>query len=96
MVIEVKKKDNESNESLMRRFVNKVKGSGSLIQAKGNLFYEKKKNKAKVRKEAIRRKKTKDFYNHLRKIGKIDENEGKYGYRRRRGQKRIKINQPKP
>ncbi len=94
MVIEAKKKDNESNESLIRRFTNKLRGSGVLIQAKKTQFYEKPKNKSLVRKDAIRRKKTKDHYDYLRKIGKIDENEGRYG-RRRRGQKGPKIPKPK-
>ncbi len=84
MVVEAKKKDNESNESLIRRFTNKLRGSGVLIQAKKTQFHEKKKNKAILRKDAIRRKKTKDHYDYLRKIGKIDENEGRYGYRKRR------------
>lgn len=84
MVIEAKKKDNESNESLIRRFTNKLRGSGVLIMAKKIQFYEKPKNKANLRKDAIRRKKTKDHYDYLRKIGKIDENEGKYGYKRKK------------
>lgn len=72
-MIEVKKKDNESVGSLLRRFSRKVQQSGLLLQARSVRFQEKEKSKTERRKSALRRnvivaQKEKD-----RKLGKLEE-----------------------
>ncbi|MFA7170073.1 MAG: 30S ribosomal protein S21 [Candidatus Paceibacterota bacterium] len=72
-MIEVKKKDNESVGSLLRRFSRKVQQSGLLLQARSSRFQEKTKSKTERRKSALRRnvivaQKEKD-----RKLGKLEE-----------------------
>lgn len=93
MVVEVKKKDGESNESLIRRFVRKVQSSGRLLNAKKRQYHEKPKNKRQVRLDAIRRQKIRDEREYLRKIGKLDEMEEKYGIKSKKTPK-IKIKKP--
>lgn len=72
-MVEVAKKNNESNESLVRRFVRKVQSSGKLLQAKKVQYRQPKKNKRQLRESAIRRAKTKAEKDFLRKIGKLEE-----------------------
>ncbi len=72
-MVEVKKRDGESPESLVRRFTKKVQASGVLIRAKKGRFHERKKSKLKLQEEATRRKNIRDKKEHLRKIGKLDE-----------------------
>jgi ribosomal protein S21 len=72
-MIEVKKKDNESVGSLLRRFSRKVQQSGLLLQARSSRFQEKEKSRTERRKSALRRnvivaQKEKD-----RKLGKLEE-----------------------
>lgn len=72
-MIEVKKKDNESVGSLLRRFSRKVQQSGLLLQARSSRFQEKSKSRTERRKSALRRnvivaQKEKD-----RKLGKLEE-----------------------
>jgi len=72
-VAEVKKKRNESFESLMRRFQDKIRQSGKILQAKKIRFYAPKVNKNQRRKSAVergRRAKTRDY---LIKVGKLKE-----------------------
>jgi ribosomal protein S21 len=72
-VVEVKVKNNESFEKLVRRFTKKIIQSGKLIQARKIRFTKKPKN-ARLRKAgAIHRVKTQDKREYLRKIGKLDE-----------------------
>ena len=73
-VVEVSKKGNESNESLVRRFVRKIQSSGKLLQAKKIKFRQPKPNKRLVRQNAIRKSKIKEEKDFLRKIGKLEEN----------------------
>ena len=72
MVIEVKKKDGETNESLLRRFTKKVQHSGIIIKAKKGRFREIKKNDTKLKKDAIMRQAVKKQYDYLRKTGQYD------------------------
>jgi len=89
-VIEVKKKDGESNESVIRRFIRKVQSSGRLILVKKKQFHNKTKNKQLVRLEAIRRSKNQTEREFLKKIGKLEEFEGRFGYQRNKS--KVKIN----
>lgn len=72
-VIDVNKKEGESNESLMRRFTRRVQSTGMLNRVKKRQFLAKKPNKRAVRLAAIRRSKVTAEREHLRKIGKLDE-----------------------
>jgi len=72
-MVEVKKKDGESLEGMLRRFTKKVQQSGLLIRAKKSRFYEPPKSKRAVRESAIRRRSIKDRNELLRKMGKLPE-----------------------
>lgn len=73
LVIEVRKREGESSESLLRRFTKKVQQSGILIRAKRGRFYTPPKTKREIRLEAIRRKAIRQHKEYLRKIGKLEE-----------------------
>lgn len=72
-MVEVRRKDGESVESLLRRFTKRVQQSGVLIRAKKARFYEPTKTKREVREDALRRKGIREKKEYLRKIGKLDE-----------------------
>lgn len=72
-MIEVKKRENESSESLVRRFTKRVQQSGVLIRAKKRRFYETPKNKRAVREGALRRVTIQDQRELLRRQGKLEE-----------------------
>ena len=72
-MFEVKKKDQESLDGLLRRFHRKVQQSGVIIQAKKVRYYERPKSKQRQRKEAIRRTELKEERDTLKKLGKLEE-----------------------
>ena len=72
-VIEVRRKEGESSESLLRRFTKQVQQSRILIRVKKGRFYEPPKNKRAIRESAKRRQKMKEHKDYLRKIGKLDD-----------------------
>ncbi len=72
-MVEVKKRDNESSESLVRRFTKRVQQSGVLIRAKKRRFYEPSPNKREQRDDALRRKGIREQREILRKMGKLEE-----------------------
>jgi len=72
-MIEVKKKDNESIGSLLRRFSRKVQQSGLLLQARSSRFQEKSKSRTERRKSALRRNEIVAQKEKDRKLGKLDE-----------------------
>lgn len=72
-VVEVKKREHESTESLVRRFHRKVVASGVLLAAKRTRFYERPKSKERRRVEAIRRGELRKEREFLRKLGKLEE-----------------------
>lgn len=72
-MVEVKKRDNESSESLVRRFSRKVQDSGVLLQARKVQFYRRKKSRRKLREEAQRRTELLAERERLIKLGEIDE-----------------------
>lgn len=73
MAVEVRKRDNESSDSLIRRFSRKVQQSGVLLQARKIRYFERKKSKKKVREAAQRREELKAERDRLIKLGEIDE-----------------------
>ncbi|MCK4591918.1 MAG: 30S ribosomal protein S21 [Candidatus Pacebacteria bacterium] len=72
-MIEVKKKDNESIGSLLRRFSKKVQQSGLLLQARSSRFKDKNLSRTERRKSALRRKEITSEKEKLRKLGKLEE-----------------------
>lgn len=72
-MVEVKVKNNESFEKLIRRFTKKIIQSGKLIQARKIRFKTKMKNSRKRKAGALHRVKVQDEREYLRKIGKIEE-----------------------
>jgi len=81
-LVEVKRKEGESAESLLRRFTKRVQQSGVLLRAKRARFFESPKTKRETREDAIRRKSIRERKEYLRKIGKLDETRvGRFGKR---------------
>jgi ribosomal protein S21 len=72
-MVEVRRKDNEGTDSLVRRFSRKVQQSGVLLQARKVRFYARKKNRRRVREEAQRRAELTAERDRLIKLGEIDE-----------------------
>jgi ribosomal protein S21 len=72
-MIEVKKKDRETSESLIRRFSRRVHQSGVLLSARKGRFYAKPKSRRQVRESAQYRAKVRKEVDKLKKIGKFDE-----------------------
>ncbi len=72
-MVEVKKRDGESAESLLRRFTKRVQSSGVLLQAKRGRYYTPKQSKLESKENAARRSEIQEKKEYLRKIGKLDE-----------------------
>ena len=78
---EVKRKKSETFESLLRRFHKKLQQSGRLIQSRKIRFYEKPKNRTKIRAEALRRREITEKREYLKKIGKLKDEKSHSSYR---------------
>jgi ribosomal protein S21 len=72
-MIEVKKKDRETSESLIRRFGRRVQQSGVLVAARKSRFRAEEKSKRKMREGAMYKAKVKKVVGRLKKMGKFDE-----------------------
>jgi len=72
-MIEVKKKDRETSESLIRRFSRRVQQSGVLVRARKTRFRIDEKSKKEIRDGAMYRAKVKKVVDHLKKMGKFDD-----------------------
>jgi len=72
-MIEVKKKDRETSESLIRRFGRRVQQSGVLVQARKTRFRAEEKSKTQIRQNAMYKVKVKKVIDRLKKMGKFDE-----------------------
>ncbi|MCI0471291.1 MAG: 30S ribosomal protein S21 [Candidatus Aminicenantes bacterium] len=72
-MVQVKKKERETSESLIRRFSRRVQQSGVLLTARRSRFYAKPKSRRQVRESAQYRAKVKKEVDKLKKIGKFDE-----------------------
>jgi ribosomal protein S21 len=80
--IEVKKKDNESINNLLRRFRQKVESTRHLITVKSGQFYTKKPNKRAQKESALKRKQSRDKREYLKKIGQIEDEPRGYQYKK--------------
>ncbi|PIR07067.1 MAG: hypothetical protein COV55_01405 [Candidatus Komeilibacteria bacterium CG11_big_fil_rev_8_21_14_0_20_36_20] len=72
-LLEVRRKDNESFESMIRRFTKKTIQSGKILQAKKIRFFSKGKSTRELKDSALRSKKINTRIDYLKKIGKFDE-----------------------
>lgn len=72
-MLEVKRKDGESFESLIRRFTKKTLQSGKLLQAKKIMFKQRPLSKKAQKERAKRREELKGYRDYLRRIGKLEE-----------------------
>jgi len=68
-MVEVKRKPNESVETMLRRFSELLKKERKLDEAKEKKFYVDKKSKSQIKKEALIRKKYQARKKYLKKIG---------------------------
>ncbi len=68
-MVEVKKKDNETSEGLIRRFTRSMQQSKILPKVRGQRFHTKKKNKGRVKKDAIYRMKVGKAADKLKRMG---------------------------
>lgn len=71
-MVEVHKKENETNISLLRRFSRKVRESSVLKRAKAAQFKNRKLSDFKKKQRALKRIKKLKEIEKLRKLGKID------------------------
>ena len=69
-MVEVKKKDNESFDSLLRRFNRKIQQSGVLIRARRIRFFEPPKSRNLLKVAARRRSQIRVEKEELKKLGK--------------------------
>jgi len=68
-MVEVKKKDNETSDGLIRRFTRAVQQTKILPKVRGSRFYTKKKNKNRKKKDAIYRVKVGKEAERLKRMG---------------------------
>lgn len=70
-MVEVKRKENESFESLLRRFNRKIQQSGVLVRARKIRFYEPNRSRNLLREDAARRAVNREKREELKKQGKL-------------------------
>ena len=70
-LVEVKRKENESFESLLRRFNRKIQQSGVLIRARRIRFFTPNKSRNLLREDAQRRAVNREKREELKKLGKF-------------------------
>jgi ribosomal protein S21 len=73
LMIEARKKDRETTESLMRRFSRRIQQSGVLVQARKTRFRTDEKSKREKRQEALYKVKIRKEIDKFKKLGKFDE-----------------------
>lgn len=84
-MVEVRRKDNESSESLLRRFTRQWQASGIGIRTRKGRFYQKGETKREKRLRALYRVQKRKEYEMLKKLGKLEEEHFRKGkiYQRR-------------
>lgn len=70
-MVEVKAKDHETVESLLRRFKRRVQESGDINEARRRQYFERSKSKLQLREEAKRKQMIRKKRAYLKKIGRI-------------------------
>lgn len=84
-MVEVRRKDNESPEAMIRRFTRQWQASGVGVRARKGRFYQKDYTKREKRLRALYRVKKRKEYELLHKLGKLEEEHFRKGkiYQRR-------------
>lgn len=72
-MVEVRRRKNESFDSLLRRFSRRVVESGKVIQVKKIKYHQGKPNKNKVQQSALHRQRTRQHHEFLKKVGKLTD-----------------------
>lgn len=72
-MIQVKKKERETAESLIRRFTRRVQQSGVLRRARKTRFHQAEPSREKRRVEALYKVKIRKEIDRLKKLGKFDD-----------------------
>lgn len=72
-MIEVRKKEKETAESLIRRFSRRIQQSGVLVRARKTRFRADEKTKREKRQEALYKVKIRKEIDKLKKLGKFDD-----------------------
>lgn len=75
MSLEVRRRENESTASLVRRFTRRVQQSGILLRARKLRFFEGKSTKRVMRERALRRIVLAKERTRLEKLGKLRDEE---------------------
>lgn len=75
--VEVEKKSNENNISILRRFTRKVQGSGILPKARSLRFHERTQSDYTKKKKALKRINRQKEVQKLIKLGKMPEGRGR-------------------
>lgn len=70
-MIEVKRKDTESTASLLRRFTKKIRESGILPKIRSSRYKTRSQSDLQKKKTALKKAKSKQKLEYLRKLGKI-------------------------
>jgi len=73
MPITIKRRDNESNERMIRRFLRRIQTSGLLLRIKKRQNHQREKSDNQKKREALHRLSLKKRDEYLRKIGMLDE-----------------------
>lgn len=74
-MVEVRKKEGETNAAMLRRFTRRVQQSGTLIAARKHKFYTPAPTKRETRARALRRIKKHKEIERLDKLGKLKKEE---------------------
>jgi len=72
-MVEVRKKEKENTQNLIRRFTKAVQQSGILLQARKIRFKKRAKSDKARRESALRRERKKKEYEILKKLGRLEE-----------------------
>lgn len=73
MVIEAKKQERETSQSLIRRFTKRVQKSGVLRQAREKRYRKRTKSEQMGKRAALRREQLRKEYQRLKKLGLTDK-----------------------
>lgn len=81
-MVEVKRKEGESFESLLRRFNRKIQQSGVLVRARKIQFYDPPKSRNLQRVSARRRAELTEERENLKRLGKLPPHRGAFRSKR--------------
>ncbi len=71
MPLEIKRKEKENPQNLVRRFTRALQQSGILTRVREKTFKDREKSRNMKRRAALRREELKKEYEKLKKLGKI-------------------------